>query len=213
VLDVACREANVRAVAATHPSTPPLLNFPDTLPYSLKGDTIAYNQAIFDFARKHRVGSVLLAGAWRAYVPAGASQEVRDRFSRALAETLDALHGAGVMVYILRDVPSQPFAFDVPQVLAVATARGIDPTKLGVRESDYRAQNADINGILDRAAGTSAVVLDPAPFLADKTGLCRIERNGRALYVDLGHLSVYGEMQLRPLFDGMLSAGAQVPAR
>ena len=73
---------------------------------------------------------------------------------------------------------------------------------LALSESnDHRASTQFENDLLDQLVRQSVSVLDPIPFLADQNGLCRVERDGRALYADRHHLSIYGAMQLRPLFE------------
>jgi peptidoglycan/LPS O-acetylase OafA/YrhL len=139
VLNVICSEADVRAVAATHSATAPLLNYPSTSTYALKGDAMAYNQAIVEFIRKRKIRNVLLVGAWSGYLPANSNQSARDRFSRSLAETLAALRRTGAKVFIMKDVPIQPF--DVPRALALAVRRKVDISKLGTSESEYNARN------------------------------------------------------------------------
>jgi hypothetical protein len=91
--------------------------------------------------------------------------------------------------------------------------RKVDISKLGTSESEYNARNGYENRLFDQAAGASVVVLDPVKFLANRAGICQIERDGRALYFDRHHLSIYGEMQLRPLFEPLFHSEAKIPVR
>jgi len=44
-------------------------------------------------------------------------------------------------------------------------------------------------------------VLDPTALFEYSNNLCRLEKDGKALYWDDGHISVAGAMLLRPLFE------------
>jgi peptidoglycan/LPS O-acetylase OafA/YrhL len=196
ILDQMCTELHLHGLAATHSSTAPLLGVPGTSKYSLLEDSIPFNQAVVDFAKARHVRSVLLVAAWPPLL--SAKEGVRENFRNALVNTINELRKTGAIVFIMKDVPHQPF--DVPRTLAIATERGQDPTKLGVPINEQRVRGAYVNQLIDKVSGDSVVVLDPVPLLSDETGLCRAERNGRALYFDNSHLSIYGATQLRRLF-------------
>ncbi|HEV2454874.1 MAG TPA: SGNH hydrolase domain-containing protein, partial [Verrucomicrobiae bacterium] len=202
VLNVVCAKEGVRGVAATHSATIPLLEFPCSTRYSLRGDSIAYNQEIVKFVREQKVKNVLLAAAWNGYISSTSTQLEKDRFNSCLTETIDALHKAGAKVFIMEDVPKQKF--NVPRMLAVAVRFGKDPSKLGLPVMDERLRTAWINKTFDRFAGASVVLLDPASILTDQSGICRAEMDGKALYFDQQHLTIFGEMQLQPMFDQMI---------
>jgi len=199
VLDAICTEHNIRAVAATHSATVPLLDFPCLTRYSLGEDSIAYNKTVAEYAKSRKIKNVLLVAAWNGYIAPTATREEEDKFSASLIETIDFLHEAGAKVYLMKDVPKQNC--DIPRVLAAAVRFGKDPTKIGVPLQEHLERTAFVSKLFDKLADSSVVVLDPARFLTDAAGLCRAELNGRALYFDRHHLSIYGEMQLQPLLN------------
>jgi peptidoglycan/LPS O-acetylase OafA/YrhL len=214
VLDVVCAEHGVRAVAATHSATIPLLDFPCNSTYSLKGDTVPYNQAILAYVTEQKIKNVLLVAAWNGYIsppndysgpPIPAEL---DNFKSSLAKTIHALHQAGAKVLILKDVPKQKF--NVPRALATATRVGEDPARVGLPIGEHEARTSSVNKLFDEYAGPSVVVLDPVNIFTDSTGLCRAELDGRPLYFDQHHLSIFGEMQLQPMFESLFGSGALV---
>jgi peptidoglycan/LPS O-acetylase OafA/YrhL len=196
VLDALCAEAGVRGLAATHSLTAPLLGFRSLSPFSLREKSILYNQAIVDTVRGRRIKKVLLAASWNAYV-------CEADFEQALRTTIAALKDASATVFIVEDVPKHPF--EVPKALALAAQHGRQLDRVGLSVVEYRAQRAVCDRIFERVAEPSVVILDPAPILIDDNGLCRTEIDGRALYFDRHHLSIHGEMQLRPLFEKVVS--------
>jgi len=44
-------------------------------------------------------------------------------------------------------------------------------------------------------------VLDPTPFFTGSSGIYLMAKDGQALYNDQDHLTRFGPMQLRPLFE------------
>jgi peptidoglycan/LPS O-acetylase OafA/YrhL len=198
ILNQMCIEHRVRGVAATHSSTVPLLDLPSSSKYSLREGSIPYNQAVVDYINTRHVKNVLLAGVWDFYLPSTADERVKEDFRHALVRTIKELQKTVTTIFIMKDVPHQPF--DVPRILAIAAERGQDPTILGVPLIEQRTRGVYVNGLLDSLASASVVVLDPVPLLTDQTGICPAERNGRALYFDNNHLSIDGAIQLRPLF-------------
>ena len=202
VLDVICAKVGIRALAATHSATAPLLDFPSTTRFSLKEETIPYNWVIANLVKERQIKNVLLAAAWNGYASPTETQSIKNKFEESWVKTIDFLRNAGAKVFILKDVPKQ--SFDVPRVLAAAAESRRDPSGLGSSTSDYRAQGAYANGVLDKLASNSVVLLDPADILTDKTAVCRTSLNGKALYFDDHHLSIYGAMLLSPMFDKIL---------
>ena len=208
VVDFVCKEAGVRALAATHSATAPLLHFPSTTRYSLHERSVAYNQAILDVIRARHINKVVLAAAWNVYARDAATSGQAALFEQSLRETLDALQSIGAVVFIVKDVPKQPF--EVPRALALAAQGGRDVRLLGLSAAEYREQGVRANDLFDRLASRSVVVLDPTPILTDANGICSTERDGKVLYFDKHHLSTHGAMQLRPMFEQILAEGGDI---
>jgi hypothetical protein len=102
-LDYICNEYSVRAFAATHSQTPPLLDYvPEgSFSYSLKGDAPAFGEAVIRFIRAHHIPNVILIARWQGY-KAGQSPE----FHSALTKTLSALQTSVANIWIMQQVPN-----------------------------------------------------------------------------------------------------------
>jgi len=210
VLDAICTDFKIRGTAATHAATVPLLGFKNTKPFSLGDDSAAYNQAIVNYVRTKRVKNILIVARWSAYLPSSQSDQSEAEFREALGRTIRELRATGARIFVMKEVPGH--RFDVPRTLAIAVARSRDLNLIGMPTEDHLARTRLENAVLDELSANSVVVLDPVPLLADQNGLCRVEREGHALYADRHHLTTYGAMQLRPLFDKMFrSEVAAVP--
>jgi hypothetical protein len=57
--------------------------------------------------------------------------------------------------------------------------------------------------VFQQVKGENVHLLDPAAHLCDSSGFCHAVENERALYSDNNHLSFYGAMKLRPMFEPM----------
>ena len=205
VFDFLCKEHSVRGIAATHSATAPLVGYNSDTAYALKGESVAYNNAVVEFVRAKRVTDVVLVAAWGSYVTLDGETA---RLRRGLRDTLDTLKDTGTRIWIMRQVPEYPWS--VPRGLASAVLHGQNPEALGLPLAEYRRQLLRTDPIFEGLAKDhpNVVVLDPTAVFLSRENLCRVTDRGRALYFDNHHLSVAGAMLLRPLvepiFGGML---------
>jgi len=197
-VDAVCRERDLRCVAATHSSTPPLLDFWMNDRFSLREQAPEFARAVVQFVKQRHVPHVLLTAIWSGYAEKSAS-----KLQTHLEKTLGALVEAGAHVEILEDVPFP--GFDVPIALANADAAGADISKVGLDLAVHARRNAEVNRILTVAASRHVDVLDPIPLFDDGSGFCPVARDGRPLYFDNHHLSTFGSMLLKPLIERTLS--------
>jgi hypothetical protein len=135
VIDFLCEEHAVRGIAATHSSTAPLVGYKSQAS-NLKDGCIPFNDAVMTFIRRNHVSDVVLVASWGGYVTRDQTTQL---LRRGLLDTIDALKGTGVRIWIMRDVPIQPW--NVPKVLAstVWHERG-KPEQLGLSLAEYRAE-------------------------------------------------------------------------
>jgi hypothetical protein len=181
-----------------------------------------FNEAVLDLAtRDDGIRIVVLAAHWSLYATgvrygrearsrvrladgrtdppsAGANEAV---FRRGLERTAAALAGAGKEVVVVGPVPE--VGSQVPWALALAAwhGRNVDIRPL-------RAAFEDRNGIvLSALAGLGrrgpARVVHPHAALCDDAR-CRVEDDGRPLYVDDNHLSRRGAAAVGRLLEGVL---------
>ena len=158
---------------------------------------------------------VLLSARWAAY---GAELYLYDAqmrptspadskivFERRFNETIARLRDLGVEIWLVRQVPAQ--LFDVPQQLARAEWLGASPPP-GKPTSAYIERQAFVDDRFEEVMGPGVHVIDPAAMLCDEA-LCRTQADGRSVYKDAGHLSVYGALWIRPIFDPLVASLAQ----
>jgi len=191
-LDILCKAHAVRGVAATHSSTAPLVGYLSHFKYSL-ADSIAFNDAVVEFIRRERLSDVLIVAVWGGY---GGET---DQLHRGLLATINALKNSGARIWIMKQVPEQHWS--VPQALASAVMFGRNPEGLGLPLVEYRRASRRQELVFDGVAGRGVTVLDPTQFFVNDANLCRVAKDGKALYRDTEHLTTYGAMLLRPLFE------------
>ncbi len=186
IVEALCREFHVPAWRASRSATPPLLDFGTA-------DQKKYSEAVLRFIEQEHVSHVLLASRWSTFLAAPGGQA-------GLNATVVSLRKKGVTVWVLRDVPQQ--SCDVPRALTQCILAGTDPKTLGTPLAKHKETQAFANAAIDATlADGDIIAFDPTVYFVDAAGVCRAERDGHALYYDDSHLTVYGAMQLRPLFE------------
>jgi peptidoglycan/LPS O-acetylase OafA/YrhL len=196
VIDSLCKEYSVRGVAATHSATAPLLGYQSSKS-DLQDKGIHYNKAVVNFIRNQRVRNVIIVANWGVYT-IGNKESIS--LSRGLSDTLDTLQATGAKIWIMRQVPKQPW--DVPDALASTVWRGQNTGDLGLplkeHLQEFQRQSPIFEGISTQYPGVT--ILDATDLLVT-TDLCRVWKDGNALYCDDNHLTTAGAMLLRPLFE------------
>lgn len=211
VQSVAKRQGRGGLFAGTD-SCPPLLGVK-------RADTAkcaAFNEAVAKIATSKAIKEVILEARWaknaegssfgqepagrvRLYddiSPGRTEKETRDVFYRGLDRTVAALRSAGKKVILVASVPE--VGFPVPPVLA--RAKLADPNaKLTTSAAVYRErQKFVLWSFAQMRKRYGAEVVYPDRVLCPD-GACRVALNGRPLYRDAHHLSVFGAKQLTPL--------------
>ncbi len=117
-------------------------------------------------------------------------------FARLLARTIDTLMRRGFKVVLVADVPEPGVA--VPEAMARIARAGAD---IDIRPTldAYRAREFQVRqDFSDLARAFPVNVLDPSPVFCDSQR-CAVAMEGRPLYFDDHHLSVFGALHLVPL--------------
>ncbi len=200
VLDSLCKEHSCRGVVASHSQTAPLVDYGSEGEWSLKGDSIPFNDAVVDFIRAQHVRDVLISVRWDYYIDA---DKGTDKLHRGLLATVQALRNSGARIWILRQVPR--YEWNVPKGLALTVMHGRNPEQLGMALEAYRAQAKLQDPIFDGIAANypNVKVLDPGPSFAPGSARCTVARDGKPVYLDADHVNYIGAMLLRPLFEPM----------
>jgi hypothetical protein len=192
-IDVLCRARSLRAFAATHSETPPLVEYVPGGSDSLLSDAPEAAREIVSFVQSKRIPNLLLVARWKGY---GAGQSAQ--FHAAFAKTLSALSPTGAKIWIMKEAPS--FPWNAPRALARTALFRQNPESLGITTSEYAAQLADQEREFETAVKFGARTLDPTRELV-KNGFVPASENGIPLYRDAHHLTIHGALLLEPLFE------------
>jgi len=185
-LERLCDQYGVRALKVVRGGCPPILD-------SGPADFRSYNREVFRYILTQGIPRVLLVSRW-----ASALQRPADREN--FIRTIEGLLAGGVEVWVLKQVPEQPF--DVPSALARSSLLGQDPRPKILTWTGYLRDQAFPEATFKKLAGRPrARILDPAGFFFAGTDVCRIEQDGHLLYADSNHISYYGALALQPLFE------------
>jgi hypothetical protein len=176
----------------------------------------AFNDAVAKIATSKSIDEVILEARWAKNAEGSSfgqesggrirvfdnlsdgrtENETRAVFYRGLARTVGLLTRAGKKVVLVASVPE--VGFPVPAVMA--HARMADPNaKLTTSASAYRERQRFVLWAfaeMHRRYGAQVVYPDRAFCKKD---VCKIALDGRPLYRDAHHLSVFGARQLAPL--------------
>lgn len=202
VFDEMLKAAGLNARVATHSSTAPVFEWYAQTKYGLDSDAISYGEELLALIREKRVKLVIMNCFWEKY----RSQD-NAGFTEALLKTVDRLKKSDVQVWIILDVPRQPF--DVPTAIARAKASGksiegylTTPEKLGGLSS--------CPTLLEELRARHILITDPSPLFLSQDGRRYIvEKDGKVLYRDDQHLTREGALQiltpaLSPIFDTLI---------
>ncbi|BAN69802.1 acyltransferase family protein [endosymbiont of unidentified scaly snail isolate Monju] len=122
----------------------------------------------------------------------------RELFVPAFRETVKRLLQAGPRkVVIVRQVPEYPFW--VPNELVRTALRGKPLQTVGIPLATHRERQRHADSLFDQLTSARVQVLDPTNFLCSDGQWCLTARQGRSLYRDDDHLSLWGAQLLEPL--------------
>ncbi len=187
-VDQVCKEAGLCGVQATTGGTLPLIGFSNSRPWS---ETPAFAEKTINYCKQHDIKIVVMAGYW--------SRDAADPlFESCMLNTIRSLRSMGIEVLLVRDVPDQKC--DPPKAIHQAMRDNKNVEFLGEMLSDHRVTQSLADAVLLQMATEGAMVLDPASYLSDETGRCRLVIEGKCMYWDNDHLTVSGAHRLIPLF-------------
>ena len=196
-LDEEGRRHAVSGVEMLMGKCPPLLD----VSVAARPTCAEFNRASFAYLEAHpSLRTVLLGADWFVY---GADLN-------RLAETLEALKQSGVSVVVLLAPPQADYM--VPRTLALAALRGAPPPPPIDRAHARVAQQASVDLIARLQERFGFRVIDPATVLCDAT-LCPVERGGRPVFYDAGHVTASAALASAALFEPLFDAAAAAPTR
>lgn len=209
--DAYLKSVGLRGVAATHPSTAPIVGWHIVARHGLGAKADAFNKAVIDYVKRNRVQHVVMAGFWTGY-----TTDIGDgygAFAKAMVDTVRLVREAGAQPWILVNVPKHPF--DVPKTMSRSIVGGFDVTSYLAkpdRSDPYGGIRPETLREVERAGGR---VMDPRPLFVTAPGEpYRVEKDEVVLYRDEHHLTPAGsKLMLVPLLRHELALGAKAPPR
>jgi peptidoglycan/LPS O-acetylase OafA/YrhL len=196
VFDQLGRKYGIAGTAITHNATPPLAGWQIVLQHGAK-DPEQLWQASLDYIRRNQIADTFLIAFWSHYDRRTARAGM---LRRTLEDTIRIIQSNGSRVWILLDVP----VYDVDQSRALVRGLVFPRLELGLsscNEENHKRRNSEIFTL--GSSVSSAVFLDPAPFLLDaETKIYRVVLNGVPLYRDRDHLTLQGaEIAILPVIE------------
>ena len=216
------QETKVKTVVAWHGATAPLIGHRSPLAGKLADDSPEWSQAMVDYAKENRISRVVLAASWGLHADLGRKGEVRDPdlfedVAQKLATTVRELRQTGAEVWIFKRVPMQTTDFRIGLVRALLDGRS---QTISTPRSDYVSYTESEEKLFGPAVTAGASVIDVTNYFFGNGDRSLLEDQGYILYLDGGHLSAWGALRLKPLFQklfagqegsaGNLDSGASV---
>lgn len=195
-MEALCQEHGVSGEAAIFSATAPTVGFYRRSRHGLNERTEELAQAVLKRVKEKAIPYVVLTAYWMECP----GQET-EKFGDALIETVRLLKAAGAEVWLVLDVPTQPF--NVPKALALGQLPGgflPDPTSASTSLEQHQKSNAVMLALLPGLQAAGAKILDPATMMQIPGDKTMIEMDGHSLYSDSHHLSITGALRLKPLF-------------
>lgn len=191
------KERGLTGCAATHSSTPPVLDWFAYGNCGLDEGAVTYNQCILSYVHNRQICDVILVARWGFYI--GSDVDKAGTFGPSLLATVRRLVAIGSRPWILLDVPNH--FFDVPKGLALSAQSNTDIAPFCAKPMASNELDAVDPGLLSDIVAAGGAILDPKPRFLDQTGLHYIvQAHGTALYCDEHHLTSKGaKIMLLPL--------------
>jgi len=195
--DQCLKQHGLKGFAATRSSTLPVLGYFYPSRWGLNEQAIPFNEAIVEFAQRKGITDVVLVAFWN-----NVGSNDPDLFKVSLLNTIARLTKTDVRVWIMQQVPMQPF--DVPKALVKAAWTGKE-----IDIAEYCAKSQDSNGILEQDGAfleqlksVGSRILDPRPSFLREDGRYAIIKDDVPLYRDNHHLSMQGaRLMLVPMLN------------
>jgi peptidoglycan/LPS O-acetylase OafA/YrhL len=221
VFDEIARQKNLTGWFAAHAGCPSLLGI-KLLERPASHRCQEFNEAVAHTIVEKGISDVILINRWSLYVygietssnekgwlpdpviagvgndgAVGDSIEAKKRiFENGVKETIRFLTAHRVRIWIVHEVPSQ--LVDVPNYLARRASTGNHSE--GRLRSEVLARQRFTRDIFESVRSDLTYQVDPIPLLCPmEDARCHLEADGRSLYTDNNHLSVFGTKVLKPV--------------
>lgn len=208
-IDAACKEVGRSGRAITHSATAPVLDWHFKSGYGLGIGAPMFNRKVMDHlvhkTHPSRKAHVILVARWDEYFEA--DQEGAN-FETALENTIRELaKNEELTVTVLLEVPS--FPFNPPRSLTISALSGTSNSHHYVKLEDYRKHIRPQLEFFKRLKPLGIKIVDPAQSFTNAADRIYPMDDGGLLWRDDDHLTTYGSMRLKPIFETIL--GVSLP--
>lgn len=174
----------------------------------------AFNEAVLSLVRTKHIKNVYMVSAWgnwlynpKLYIPdnnidASSFHNIPDNSNitalTALDQTISALSKTRINLTILHSIPTA--SFDPPRELALQAAfHEGNQEFISIPLSFYNQKREALEVLEEKYRGYKNIrFMDPKNFLCDSKR-CKVSFEGRSLYYNGGHISVYGAHYLEDM--------------
>lgn len=200
-LDRIAWEFGVSGAAFTYSSCTPVRGYvPPSRP-----ECAAIMDALLDFVAAQPVRRIFLAGYWMDSADAARSAAAGNEFDfwAAMEQTAAFLRRAGKEVIFIEDVPE--LANDlVPYRKGIESIKDRGQAAFGPSLKEHLSRQSAALEVFERMREQVGIrTLSPTLALCG-TGRCMVARDSRTWYRDMHHLTDYGAIQLRTMFQTVL---------
>ena len=199
-LEAVCNERKLTGQIISFTSTTPLVGWPQHSQHGLNEQSEKWCDAVVDYVNRTKIQNVIIAAMWEnpeKYEP--------HKFAEALERTISALRASGARVYVVMQVPSHKAS--VPKVLVYSSLAHHPTDEWQSSWPEHLEKHITMYDIKNHSSEFGPALVDPAPYFRPQLGdRLKIEENGRSLYTDAHHLSIYGsKLVMIPLFEHLLN--------
>lgn len=200
-------ESKVKVVVAWYGANAPLIGHRSHHAESLTDDSPEWAQAIVDYVRANGISKVMLAASWGLHAKLGLKGEVEDpklfeEVAQKLAVTVRELRKAGAEVWIFKRIPLQTTDFRIGMARAWLEGR---PQTISTPKADYARYTASEEILLGPGVKAGALLIDVTNYFFGDGDRSILKDQGYILYADGGHLSAWGALRLKPLFQDLFA--------
>ena len=199
-IDAAAKELSVTGESAVKTSTLPVLGW-----VTSKESQVNYNESVLKYLegkeQRESISHVILAGRW--WLASNQSYENESLFETRLISTIDRIKGLGYLVSLFRQVPQWTDHWQTPSSFPFQLEKlSWEYKEMTLSEEELEKRFAQQNQIFSNIEKVSGVqIIDPLPLLKGADGSYHIRDEGGWIYYDDDHLSGYGAMKLKSLFN------------
>ena len=199
-IDAAAKESSIAGESAVKTSTLPVLSW-----VTSKESQINYNESVLKYleGKKQRqsIGHVILVGRW--WLASNQSYENESSFEIRLINTIDRIKGLGYSVSLVRQVPQWTDHWQTPSSFPFQLEKfSWEYKEMTLSEEELEKRFAQQNQMFSKIEKVPGVrIIDPLPLLKGPDGFYHIRDEGGWIYYDDDHLSGYGAMKLKSLFN------------